>query len=263
MIDGTGAEPLAGATVALAGDRIVYVGPSANAPQAPNAEELDVTGRWVIPGFVDMHAHLDDGPYAASFLARLVAFGTTVARAPSNPNVELRDKVASGELVGPELFLAGFLINGPDAPFGQRGETATDYREIVARDAALGVDFVKLYAGMPPELVRVVIDEAHQRGLRVIGHLGETTWEQAAEAGIDALTHSWYAGLIHSVVPDEYRQEFRGFYIPPGPLGFDAGLFAKWRQVVDVDGPEVRVLADLLAERGIDVDPTPGGRHPR
>ena len=256
VIDGTGAEPLPGATVALAGDRIVYVGPSADAPRAPNADVLDGAGRWVVPGFIDMHAHLDGGPHAASFLATLVAFGTTTARAPSNPNVELRDKVASGELVGPELFLSGFLINGPDAPFGQRGETESDYREIVARDAALGLDFVKLYVGVPPELARVVIDEAHRHGLGVIGHLGETSWTEAVEAGIDALTHSWYAGLIHSVVPDEHREEFRGFYIPPGPLGFDAGLFRTWRQIVDINGPEVSALAELLAEHGVVVDPT-------
>ena len=256
VIDGTGAQPLSGATISLAGDRIVYVGSSSEAPQAPNAEVLDRTGRWVVPGFIDMHAHLDGGRYAPAFLAQLVAFGTTVARAPSNPNVELRDKVALGELIGPELFLSGVLINGPDSPFGQRGETESDYREIVARDAALGVDFVKLYVGVPPELARAVIDEAHQRGLGVIGHLGETSWEEAIEAGIDALTHAGYGGLIHNLVPEEHREEFRGFYSPPGPLGFDAMLFRKWRQVIDVDGPEVTGLADLLVQQGIVVDPT-------
>ena len=89
----------------------------------------------------------------------------------------------------------------------------------------------------------------------VIGHLGETTWAEAADAGIDALTHSWYAGLIHSVVPDEYREKFRGFYIPPGAKGFDASLFRTWRQVVDVQGPEVTGLADLLVQHDIVVDP--------
>ncbi len=257
VVDGSGSSPIPDATVALAGDRIVYVGTSSEAPGIPEgAEVVDLADRWIVPGFINMHAHLDRGRYAPKFLAQLLAFGITTARAPSNPSTELRERVRSGELMGPRLFLSGTLINGPSSFFGQSGETEKDYREIVARDAERGVEFVKVYAGLPPELTRVVIDEAHQQGLRVIGHLGETTWTEAAEAGIDSLTHAWYAGLAHSVVPEEYREEFAGFYIPPGPGGFDPELFARWREVVDVDGPEVRALADLLAERGIDVDPT-------
>lgn len=257
VIDGTGSPPIVRAIVALGGDSIVYVGPAAEAPGVPEgAEVVDMTNRWIVPGFIDMHAHLDGGRYAPKFLAQLVAFGITTARAPSNPLTKLRERVRSGELVGPRLFLSGGLINGPNAFFGQRGESEQDYRGIVARDAERGVEFVKVYAGVPPHLTRAVIDEAHQHGLRVIGHLGETTWTEAAEAGIDALTHSWYSGLAHSVVPDEHREEFAGFYIPPGAGGFDPGLFARWRDVVDVNGPEVLALADLLVDRGIDVDPT-------
>ena len=58
-------------------------------------------------------------------------------------------------------------------------------------------------------------------------------------------------------VDTSFRRDFRGFYIPNlSSLGFDAGLFLRWREVVDVNGPEVSALADLLAVRGIDVDPT-------
>ena len=57
-------------------------------------------------------------------------------------------------------------------------------------------------------------------------------------------------------MPATYREEFEDFYIPPGTSGFDANLFRRWSEVVDVNGQEVKRLADLLAERRIDVDPT-------
>lgn len=257
LIDGTGNPPISDAVVALAGSRIAYAGIITGAPHAPaSADTLDLSGKWVVPGFIDMHAHIDQGRYAPKFLAQLVAFGITTLRAPSNPVIELRERVHSGEIVGPDMYLAGNLINGPSSYYGQRGETEGEYREIVANDAASGVEFVKIYAGLPPNLTEVVIDEAHQHGLRVIGHLGETSWTQAANAGIDAITHSWYSGLIDEVVPTAYQEEFADFYIPPGPNGFDADLFTRWSEVVDVHGPEVAALADLLEEHGIDVDPT-------
>lgn len=256
VIDGTGATPVPKQTVALAGSRIAYIGDAAQAPRSSTARVYDLDGRWAMPGLIDMHAHLDGGRYAQRFLAQLVAFGTTTLRAPSNPNTELRERVESGEFVGPQLFLSGVLINGPESFFGQRGETAQGYRDIVAADAERGVEFVKLYVGVPPDLARVVIEEAHSRGLRVIGHLGETSWTEAAQAGIDALTHGWFAGLAHDLVPLEHRERFRGFYIPAGPIPFDAGLFGEWRELVDPRGPEVVALADLLASRRIVVDPT-------
>ncbi|MFC4872361.1 amidohydrolase family protein [Negadavirga shengliensis] len=257
LIDGTGNPPVQEAVVALAGDRIAYAGPISDAPRAPaDADVIDLSGKFVIPGLIDMHAHIDQGRYAPKFLAQLVAFGITTVRAPSNPVVELRERVRKGEIVGPDLYLAGILINGPLSFYGQRGETEDDYRAIVANDAKKGVKFVKVYAGLPPNLTEVVIDEAHRQGLRVIGHLGETSWTQAANAGIDAITHSWYSGLIDEVIPAAYREEFADFYIPPGPNGFNPNLFARWSEIVDVRGPEVMSLADLLKEHGIDIDPT-------
>lgn len=87
----------------------------------------------------------------------------------------------------------------------------------------------------------------------MIGHLGQTTWAEAAELAIDSLAHSWYSGLAHSIVPTKYREEFRDFYIPNAR--FNPALFRKWRDVVDPDGPEVARLASLLRERRIDVHP--------
>jgi hypothetical protein len=131
--------------------------------------------------------------------------------------------------------------------------TEAEIREVVRRDAARKVDFIKLYDGLPPALVQAAIQEAHQHGLRVIGHLGQTTWTEAAELGIDSLAHSWYCGLAHSIVPPQYRDEFKDFYIPN--RRFNPMLFRKWREVVDPNGPEVAQLASLLCKRHVEVHP--------
>lgn len=250
VIDGTGAPPRRGAAVAITEGRIAYVGDTVGVRLGPGVRREAAAGRWVLPGFVDVHAHTPAGDAAVPFLATLVAFGTTTARAPANPRVELRAQVAAGQIVGPRLFVAGRLIH---TDFGERVATPDEVRAVVRRQAAQGVDWVKLYAGLAPDLVAAGVDEAHRHRLRVVGHLGRTTWGQAAAMGVDALTHSWYAGLAHSVVPARHRAAFRDFYIPNGQ--FDPGLFRRWREVVDPDGPEVRRLADALRARGVSVDP--------
>jgi imidazolonepropionase-like amidohydrolase len=254
IIDGNGGGPVENMVIGIAGEHIVYLGDVAGVKLAPRGTVVDLSGHWITPGFVDMHGHLavsDAG--ATAYLARLVAFGTTTLRDPANPKITLRERVRSGALLGPQLFVSGKLINGMDAAFGELVGTEGEIREVVRQQAAEGVNFIKLYVGLSPNLVSAAIDEAHRHDLGVIGHLGQTTWTEAAEMGIDALTHSWYAGLAHSVVPKQYQAEFRDFYIPNGR--FNPALFRKWREVVVPTGPEVTQLAALLAQRNIVVDP--------
>ena len=254
VIDGTDAKPRQNTVIVIKKDRILYVGDAANVRFGKEVRVLDLTGRWVLPGFIDTHAHLPNRDGAASFLAQLLAFGSTTIRAAANPRVELRDLIASGAVLGPRLLVAGQPIDGKNSDNGgARAGTEEEVREIVRRQAEQKVDFIKIYVGLPPNLVNAAIAEAHRHGLRVIGHLGATTWTEAAEMGIDSLAHSWYAGLAHSVVPMQYQAEFRDFYIPNDR--FDPKLFRKWREVVNPNGPEVVHLASLLRERRIEVTP--------
>jgi imidazolonepropionase-like amidohydrolase len=254
VIDGTASGPRRNIVVIIKNDRILYVGDGVNIRFGNGVRILDLTGRWIVPGFIDAHAHLPNRDGAASFLAQLLAFGTTTIRAAANPRVELRDLVARRVVLGPRLLVAGLLIDGKDSENGgAQAGTEDEVRAIVRRQAEQKVDFIKLYVGLPPNLVNAAIAEAHRHGLRVIGHLGATTWTEAADMGIDSLAHSWYAGLAHSVVPAQYKAEFRDFYIPNNR--FDPKLFHKWREVVDPNGPEVARLASLLRERRIEVTP--------
>jgi len=256
VIDGTGAKPRPGAVIVIVKDRLAYVGDAAGVRLGPRVKVVSLAGRWVVPGFIDAHGHLPhDADGVAGFLTQLLAFGTTTLRAPFGPRAELRDLVASGAQLGPRLFVSGNLIDGTESFSGVADRVATEaeVREVVRRQAEEKVDFIKLYDELPPNLVQAAIEEAHLHGLRVMGHLGRTTWTKAAELGIDSLAHSWYAGLAHSIVPAQYQEEFRDFYIPN--RRFNPTLFRKWREVVDPNGPEVAQLASLLRERRVEVHP--------
>jgi imidazolonepropionase-like amidohydrolase len=255
VIDGTGARPRTKETIVIAKGRIVYVGNAAGIRFGPQTLIMDLAGRWIIPGFIDAHTHLPGADGAAFFLAQLVAFGTTTMRAAANPRVELRDLIASEKVLGPRLLVAGALIDGKDSATGSaaRVSTANEAINAVRKQAEEKVDFIKLYVGLPPDVACAAIKEAHLHGLRVIGHLGRTTWLEAADMGIDSLAHSWYAGLAHSIVPVLHRAEFGDFYIPNAR--FNPALFRRWREVVDLNGPEIAQLISRLISHHIEVTP--------
>jgi hypothetical protein len=84
------------------------------------------------------------------------------------------------------------LLNTPEIqiPFVEKQvQTEQEVRHEVQSQVATGGDYIKLYVGLTPKLVKAAIDEAHSNGREVIGHLYMTSWTDAANLGIDALTH--------------------------------------------------------------------------
>jgi imidazolonepropionase-like amidohydrolase len=260
VIDGTTAAPRR-ADVVVDGDRITAVTTECGHPAG--ARLLDVTGMFVLPGFVDMHAHLlehgrdenghipprVDWSLVRRNLALLLRHGVTTVRDPgaeTEAAVTLRGMLEEGRVAGPRVRTAGRILNASSfdpEPF-QPVRTAADVRREVRWQHAAGVDFVKLYGSTPPELVRVAVTEAHALGLRVIGHLQRTSWAEAARLGVDQLAHgaSWSPDLL----PPEARE------------GYEQTLFGRvyWLEHLDLPGPEVAGTLAELARRGVVVDPT-------
>lgn len=255
VIDGTSAAPRRAMTVVIEGGRITYVGPAAGARIPASARRLDLTGKWLIPGFVDTHVHLPVGPNRSHVLNQLLSFGITAMRVPVGGVTALRDSIERGETIAPTVRTAGDMIDADDAvfPYAVRVHDEAGVRREVRRQAALRVDFIKLYTGLPPDLAAAAIDEAHAHGLKVIGHLGRTTWGEAAASGIDALTHSYIAGLAHSIVPAAEREALRGFYFPNA--AFEPALFDRWQAVMRADSSGLLQLAERLSAARITVDP--------
>jgi imidazolonepropionase-like amidohydrolase len=206
-----------------------------------------------------MHAHVTylrdpdapqpgyDEAVTLEVLRVCLAHGITTVRnpmAPTHEGVALREAVAAGRFPGPRIFTAGWTINGPQF------STEEQVRREVRAQAAAGVDYVKVYAGLPEPLVRAAIEEAHARGIKVIGHLQETTWTEAARDGIDFIAHGapWSAAYL----PPARRAAYVDAMRTEG--GMKARL--RWLEWVDPSGPEVTEMVDELARRGIPVDPT-------
>lgn len=258
LIDGTGVAPQAASVVIVLNGRITQIGAVKDVAVPEGATVLDMTGHWVLPGFIDMHTHMPgQRGQQEEVLRTLLGFGITTARTPAAgtpaAGVELRDRLARGEVLGPRLFAAGWLINSRGSGFGIEVGTEAEIRAVVRSQVQDGVDFIKLYVGLTPDLVAAAIDEAHGLGVPVIGHLGRTTWQEAADLGIDFLTHSAIWGMAHSLVPADQRATFRNFFTPNA--AFDPDLFSQWQAVVDLDGPAAQTLIQSLLDNNVVLDP--------
>ena len=177
-------------TVVINGERITSVGPSAAAVIPKDAQRIDGTGKTLLPGLFDMHAHAQplDGLLN-------IASGVTSVRDMGNDIEELKHLQSqwdSGAAIGPRVWKAGFIDGrGPfQAPTGLYADTAEEARAAVNRYADLGYIQIKVYSSLKPELVSEIVKAAHARGLRVSGHIPNgMIASQFVEAGADELQH--------------------------------------------------------------------------
>jgi imidazolonepropionase-like amidohydrolase len=263
LIDGTGALPKPNTTIVIDGNRIVFVSNNTADNFDLNfsaTNSVNLTGKYIIPGLFDMHAHVanvlkdsynqSESEYA---LRMLLTHGITTIRNPGGPteqSVALRDNVFEGRIVGPQIFTAGQLLNTPQIPVPfveKRVQTEQDVRQEVRTQVVAGVDYIKLYVALTPDLVKAAIDEAHFYEKKVIGHLYMTSWTDAANLGIDALTHG--VPVSPFLLSEADQQKF----LESGDHPFNHLL---WLDLVDLNGPEINNMISALVNNDIPVDPT-------
>lgn len=207
---------------------------------------IDGTALTLLPGLIDMHAHLssDDA------LLHLAA-GVTTVRDMGNDNAELerlRARIEHGEIAGPHVVAAGF-IEGKSPYSAHDGFVVDDLAAgLAAVDwyAARGYHQVKLYNSIRPEWVAPLAERAHRQGLTVAGHVPAfMRAEEAVRAGYDELTHINQVMLNFFVAPDQDTRTLLRFT-----------LVAERSREVPIEGEAVRRFIALLRERGVTVDPT-------
>jgi imidazolonepropionase-like amidohydrolase len=248
LFDGSGGPVLPNAVVVVRRGRIESVGTRAGFTLPAKTREVDVTGRWIIPGLIDAHAHVE--PWA---LPRYLAWGVTTVRdvhGALDSVLRLRDRVNLGAVAGPRIYSAGAMIDGlpttyPDA-IG--ANSPRDARKAVDRLVNAGVDLIKVYTRVDPALLRAVLDEARTFNLRVAGHLGLTDAVTAAKEGIASIEH--LSGVPEASMADAsslYAAHYRGFF--PGWTAFE-------RSWAGLDSAALARVAKELADRKVTLVPT-------
>lgn len=250
LVDGTGGFPRANVSVLVRNGRIEAVGRLGDLIVPTGTDVVDARGGWLVPGFIDVHVHVRD----TSTLEALLAAGITTARSPSSTVREGVDYRKIGKTNGvrlPSLMAAGPVLDAP--PGGWPGSvlvrTEAEIRAAVRAQAEAGVDVVKLYTRLPPDLVASAVAEAHAHDLPVAGDLVRTSWTEAARAGIDHLSHivSRSPALLPPEVRDTYERD-----VEDGR----AHAYYRWLELLALNGPQVDEMVGALLSRDVTVDPT-------
>jgi Amidohydrolase family len=190
IIDVTGAPPRRDTTVVITGDRISAVGDSAKISLPADAQVVDATGKFLIPGLWDMHVHW----YARDTFTLFVANGVTGVRQMfgNSDLLRWRDQIAKGSLLGPRMVVASPIIDGPEPvwPNSIAVHNEEEGRKAVRRVKQWGADFVKVYALLPRDAYFGIADEAKQQGITFVGHVpNSVSPREASDAGQKSIEH--------------------------------------------------------------------------
>jgi hypothetical protein len=213
VIDATGSAPQADMTVVIADQHIAAVGPSKTINVPRNAEILDATGKFLIPGLVDMHVHLTgSGEPAGSrefILPLLIANGITTVRDMGGyleSLIPLRRDIEQGKRVGPQIFFAGPYLDGSPPSFQPSlvVTNAVEASEDVHRLVGRGVDFIKVQSILSREAYFAIASACHQEHITFAGHVPDrVTAAEASDAGQKSIEH--LTGVLRACAKDEPR----------------------------------------------------------
>ena len=270
VIDGTGAPPFGPMDIVVQGNRITSL-TSAGTPGLPlrtgrppaNADhEVDATGMYLLPGFINLHMHLGDARKApeAEYVFKLwMAHGVTAGRGVELATQPLalsqKTRSAANQIVAPRIF----NYQRPGAGWGKGPVTnAQQAREWVQWCAQNGVDGMKLVA-YPPDIMAALLDEAKKLGLGSTAHLEQRGVAQmnaltAAKLGLGTVTH--FYGHFEALLKDYEIQPW------PHQMNYNneqwrfSQVARLWDKIHEPGSPEWNEYLKAHAALGTIFDPT-------
>ena len=222
VIDGTGAPARADQTIVLVGDRIASVGGPGPIPPVLGDPRRRPARQVRHPGPCDMHTH--GGTDELFDIPLHIANGvTTVREMWGFPETHaVRDRIESGQLLGPHFTIASNLIDGPNsiwAPFATEVVTAEEGRQ-AARDAkAADADFIKIYSFLGQEAFGGLRSEARRLRIPVAGHApARLRVPMLIDAGMRSFEHLYGMPIATSTLEDEYLKQLNETPLDPAFL---------------------------------------------
>jgi hypothetical protein len=270
VIDGTGAPPVGPVDIVIEGNRIAEMR-VVGAPGVPirddrrpgNAtRELDASGMYVMPGFVDIHVHCGGYPKTpeVEYVYKLwMAHGITAVRGvPCGPiewDMNERERSGNNEIVAPRIFVYHVPGTGWDGGPINTPEAARDWVRWAKNH---GLDGIKIFS-YPPDVMAALLDEANQQGLGSVAHLAQTMVAganalDAARMGLGTMTH--FYGLFEALYKDSDVQ--------PWPVDMNYSdeqhrfgqVARQWNLIHEQGSDEWNALIDEFLEFDFIIDPT-------
>jgi len=272
IIAGDGAPAIGPMDIIIEGNRIASI-ESVGYPGVPILDEdrpealegdmvMDLEGFYVLPGFVDLHAHFggDAQGVPAEYPAKLwMAHGITTIREPGSFNglgwvKQHQERSARNEITAPRIVPYVGFGQGVDAPI-TTPEQARRWIRDVASDGAEGIKFF----GGQPEIMQAAFEEANKQGLGSAMHhaqLDVTHWNvlDSARAGLTTMEH-WY-GLPEAMFTERVIQDYPDDYNYLNEQHRFGQAGRLWAQAAPPGSDTWNAVRDELIELDFTLNPT-------
>lgn len=272
LINGEGAPMQGPVDIVIENDRIKNVVSVGNPgvpileQRRPKAEagdkELDLTGHYVLPGFIDMHGHIGgsaEGIPAEYVLKLWLAHGITTVREPGSFNgLEWtkwhQEQAASNSIVSPRIIpYLGYGMDSSEPIF--KPEQAREWVRKIKKQGAEGIKFF----GARPEIMAAALDEAQQQGLGTMMHHAQlnvvrTNVVDSARMGLGSMEH-WY-GLPEALFTEQVIQDYPADYNYNNEQDRFAEAGRLWAQAAEPGSEKWNQVRDELIELDFTINPT-------
>jgi imidazolonepropionase-like amidohydrolase len=242
-------------TVIVRDNTIITIGDAKRIKVPSGAQIVDGTGKFLIPGLMDMHVHLFSDDEFPDALAEdefkvMIAYGVTTIRfmIGTPEQLVLREKSAKGEILAPTIFAASPHLTGRKQPNAIVVTTEAEARDAVAKSKRDGYDFIKVTTYLAPEVYEAIVDEARKQNIRVVGHADSRSvgLQRALKAG-QQIEHldSYLEALLPETAPVKGSVSDIYVYNPK-----------NWESIDYLDEKKIPVLARLTVNANPFVTPT-------